>query len=60
LNVTETVEAEAMPAHFMRELLQNKIESFVPERAIRAAKVAEQSERDFLNRLVAIVAADGA
>jgi hypothetical protein len=46
-----TVEAEAMPAHILRELLRNNIESLLPVGALHAAKVAEQSEREGLKIL---------
>ena len=48
----ETVEAEAMPAGTMRELLRNKIESFIPERAMAVMKTAEESERRILMKFV--------
>jgi hypothetical protein len=46
--VEATVEAEAMPAHILRELLRDKVESFLPPRALAVAKVAEKSERQIL------------
>ena len=55
-----TVEAEALPAHILRDLLRAKIESFLPEQALQVAKVAEQSERDYLNRLAALMKGEGA
>lgn len=50
-HVKETVEAEAMPARILRELLRTNIESLLPAGALHAAKVAEQSEREGLKRL---------
>lgn len=50
-HVAETVEAEAMPAHVLRALLRKEIERLLPEGALTAAKVAEQSEREGLRRL---------
>jgi hypothetical protein len=44
-HVQETVEAEAMPAREMRQLLRLWIEAFLPPGALAAAKVAEESER---------------
>ena len=41
----ETVEAEAMPAGEMRRLLRRWIDAFLPEGALAAALVAEESER---------------
>jgi hypothetical protein len=46
--VTATVEAEALPAHNLRALLREKIESFIPQYALRAARIAEESERSGL------------
>lgn len=44
----ETVEAEAMPAGVMRELLRDKIEGFIPEHVMAVMRIAEESERDIL------------
>ena len=51
LHITKTVEAEAMPAHIMRELLRDEIEALLPPFAVRTAKVAERSEREHLDRI---------
>jgi hypothetical protein len=51
LHITDTVEAEAMPAGIMRSLLRTEIEALLPENALAVAKAAEQSEREFLLRL---------
>ena len=48
LDIEHTVEAEAMPAGLLRRLLRDKIESFLPTGALAAAKVAEESEREWL------------
>jgi len=48
LHITETVEAEAMPAGMLRAMLRNEIESFLPEGALQATKEAELSEREGL------------
>ena len=50
LHIKETVEAEAMPARIMRELLRDEIEALLPRRALEVAKAAEQSEREQLER----------
>ena len=50
-HVKETVEAEAMPAHILRQILRDKVESFLPADALRVAKIAEQSERRSLLEL---------
>lgn len=45
LELIRTVEAEAMPARILRRLLRDKVESFLPPRAMAVAKVAEERER---------------
>ena len=45
LDIEETVEAEAVPAAVMRELVRSTVESYLPAGALQAAKVAEESER---------------
>jgi hypothetical protein len=50
-HILETVEAEAMPAHVLRELLRQEIEDLLPERALEVAKVAEAGERELLQQL---------
>jgi hypothetical protein len=50
-HVSVSVEAEAMPAHILRDLLRTNIESLLPEGALNAAKMAEQSEREGLRVL---------
>lgn len=52
-HIAATVEAEAMPAHVMCELLRTKVEELLPEGALRGAKVAEDSEREGLRALAA-------
>lgn len=51
LDVEFTVEAEAMPAHLMRDLLRETVEQFLPAGALDVVKVAEESEREGLRRL---------
>ena len=51
LDVTETVEAEAMPAGIMRALLRTRIEALLPERALDIARIAEASERAQIQRM---------
>lgn len=46
--IESTVEAEAMPAHILRQMLREYIESLLPEGALYATKIAEQSERNGL------------
>ena len=50
MQITGTVEAEAMPARIMRELLRDEVEALLPRRALEVAKAAEQSERALLDR----------
>ena len=45
LHVRETVEAEAMPARVLREMLSDAVESYLPFGALQSAKAAEESER---------------
>ena len=51
LHVAATVEAEAMPARILRGILRERIERMLPEGALTAAKVAEQSEREHIERM---------
>lgn len=54
-HVQETVEAEAMPAHILRDLLRHKIEMWLPADALDVVKVAEQSERDHIRRMAELM-----
>ena len=54
-DITETVEAEAMPAATLRALLRTSIEGLLPERALEVTKVAEQSEREGIARMAELV-----
>jgi hypothetical protein len=56
LHIRETVEAEAMPAGILRELVRSNIECLLPERALAAAKAEERSARDYLDRLAELTA----
>lgn len=53
-HVRETVEAEAMPAGVLRELLRSNIEHLLPDRALAIAKVEEESAREFFDRVADI------
>jgi hypothetical protein len=55
-HIERTVEAEAMPAHLLREMLRNAIEDLLPYGALAAAKVAEDSERQHLETMAALAA----
>jgi len=50
-HVKFAVEAEAMPAATMRELVRSHVEQHLPERALAVAKAAEESEKAGLMRL---------
>lgn len=50
-HLLETVEAEAMPARTLRQLLAREVESFLPPGALEATRAAEESERGFFTRL---------
>lgn len=49
--VKETVEAEAMPAKSLRQLLRMHVEGLLPENALHVTKVAEQSEKEHIVRM---------
>lgn len=57
LHVTETVEAEAMPAGVMRSILRSRIEVLLPPNALAVAKVAEESERTLIGGLAGMLEA---
>ena len=50
-DITETVEAEAIPAAIMRRLVREAVEAYLPAGALHAAEVAEESEREGLRAL---------
>lgn len=55
LHIEETVEAEAMPAHLMRNLLRTHIEALLPDGALDVVKVAEESEREHIERMAELL-----
>lgn len=55
LHVEKTVEAEAMPANILRDLLRSEIEMWLPEDALEVVKVAERSEREQIRRMAEIL-----
>ena len=59
LHITETVEAEAMPAHILRQLLRDEIESLLPAGALAVARAAEESERKRIDLVAELLAEDG-
>ena len=54
-HVQYTVEAEAMPAKLMRELVRSHVESLLPEHALQQARIAEAEERMGLERLAGMM-----
>jgi hypothetical protein len=52
LEITRTVEAEAMPAETLREILRAAIELYLNDDALEVAKAAEESERLLLDGIV--------
>ena len=55
-HMTYTVEAEAMPARILRGLLRGHVEALLPEGALASSKVAEQSEREQIERMAEMFA----
>lgn len=55
LHIERTVEAEAMPAHIIRQILREAIEQHLPQDALRVAKVAEESEKAHLVRMAEMI-----
>lgn len=51
LDIQQTVEAEAMPASELKRIVRDKVESYLPEGALQAVKIAEESEREGLELL---------
>lgn len=51
LQLGYTVEAEAMPARDLRDILRTEVEMLLPDDALHVAKVAEQSERKHLQNM---------
>ena len=57
--IKRTVEAEAIPAGELREMVRNTVEQFWPKGALDAARVAEASEQAGLRRLAALTSRHG-
>ena len=55
LHIKATVEAEAMPAGIMRDLLRASVEELLPAEALRVAKVAEASEREHIEEMAVLL-----
>lgn len=58
-HIKETVEAEAMPAHILRDLLRQEIEIWLPSDALAVTKIAEQSEREHIRRMAELIRSGG-
>lgn len=50
-HITETVEAEAMPAYILRGLIESQLDALIPPSHLTALRVAEESERQAINLL---------
>ena len=50
-----SVEAESLPAKILRGILRDKVEALLPANALAVAKVAEESEREHLTRMAAML-----
>ena len=59
LDIRDTVEAEAMPAHYLRKLLRNNIEILLPPNELKVIQAAEQSEQEGLLMLGNKISKDG-
>lgn len=57
LHITETVEAEAMPAGTLRAMLRKKIEALLPADALAVAKVEEDYAREYFDNMAKLMAA---
>ena len=51
LHIRSTVEAEAMPAGILRDILRRNIEYLLPERALAIARIEEESAREYFDGL---------
>ena len=59
LDITETVEAEAMPAATLRELLRSSIEGLLPERAVEDMDQTDEEEREGIERMAELLTDHG-
>jgi hypothetical protein len=55
LHIDCAVEAESLPAKILRAILRDKVEALLPVNALAVAQVAEQSEREHLTRMAAML-----
>ncbi|MCR9104733.1 MAG: hypothetical protein NXI15_05520 [Gammaproteobacteria bacterium] len=54
-HVIATVEAEAMPAHILRGLLEAELDALIPYHYLRSLQAAEESERQAINLLASTI-----
>ncbi len=54
-HVSVTVEAEAMPATILRELLEREILTLLPPLALEIAKISEESEQAHLRKMASLL-----
>ena len=59
LDITETVEAEAMPAATLRDLLRSSIEGLLPDGAVDDMEQADEEEREGIERMAELVVDHG-
>jgi hypothetical protein len=57
-HILETVEAEAMPAKILTDLLAREFEALLPEGYLDAVKAAEESEKEYLESLAEAIRQD--
>lgn len=50
-HISETVEAEAMPAYILRGLIESQLDALIPPNHLTALRAAEESERQAINLL---------
>ncbi|HUS96115.1 MAG TPA: hypothetical protein VMX97_05180, partial [Hyphomicrobiaceae bacterium] len=55
LDLKETVEAEALPAGILKQLLHDQFEALIPDGHLDVIRAAEESERAFLYRWADLV-----
>ena len=59
LDITETVEAEAMPAATLRELLRSSIEGLLPDGAVEDMDQTDEEEREGIERMAELLTDHG-
>ena len=59
LDITETVEAEAMPAATLRDLLRSAIEGLLPDGAVEDMNQTDEEEREGIERMAELLTEHG-